>query len=266
MGRVLCQTRPVPAVAVHHEVSGPVEAPVVVLAGSLGSTLAMWDPQVPALSEHLRVVRYDLRGHGRSPVPPGPYSMDDLVDDMVALLDRLEVERAHVVGLSLGGMAAIRMAVREPHRVDRLALLCTSACLGPPQGWAERAAAVRTDGTASIAAAVVGRWLTAEQYQADPALVAELEAMIASTPVEGYAASCAAIEHMDQRGDLASILAPTLALAGSDDPVTPPAHLAAIATAIPGGRLLVLDGAAHLANLGQRTAVNEALIGHLVSY
>ena len=235
------------------------------LAGSLGSTLAMWDPQAPALAEHLRVVRYDLRGHGRSPVPPGPYSMDDLVDDLVALLDRLEVERAHVVGLSLGGMIAIRMAVREPRRVDRLALMCTSASLGPPQGWADRAAAVRADGTASIAAAVVGRWLTPEQHRAYPTLVAELEAMIASTSVEGYAASCAAIEHMDQRADLATIVAPTLTIAGSDDPVTPPAHLAAIASAIPGARLLVLDGAAHLANLGQPAAVNQALIGHLVT-
>lgn len=236
------------------------------LSGSLGSTLAMWDAQVPALSEHLRVVRYDLRGHGRSPVPAGPYSMDDLVDDLVALLDHLEVDQAHVVGLSLGGMVAIRMAVREPHRVDRLALLCTSACLGPPQGWADRAAAVRADGTASIAAAVVGRWLTPEQHSAYPTLVAELEAMIASTPVEGYAASCAAIEHMDQRAELSSIVAPTLALAGSDDPVTPPAHLAAIATAVPGARLLVIDGAAHLANLGQPAAVNEALLGHLVTF
>ena len=120
------------AVEVHHAEAGPADAPVVVLIGSLGSTLAMWDPQVPALRQRFRVVRYDARGHGSSPVPPGPYVLDDLVDDTVALLDRLGVARAHVVGLSLGGMTAMRLAAREPARVDRLALLCTSALLGPP--------------------------------------------------------------------------------------------------------------------------------------
>src|SRR5919107_1080102 len=96
------------AVALHHVVEGPADAPVVVLGGSLGSTLEMWEPQVPALTERFRVVRYDARGHGRSPVPPGPYVLDDLVDDLLALLDRLEVQRAHLVGLSLGGMTAMR--------------------------------------------------------------------------------------------------------------------------------------------------------------
>jgi 3-oxoadipate enol-lactonase len=251
------------AVHIHSESSGPLSAPVVLLLNSLGSTLAMWDLQMSPLRSHFRVIRCDLRGHGLSPVPPGPYSIDDLVDDTVALLDRWELDRAHVVGLSLGGMAALRLAAREPDRVDRLAVLCTSALLGPPEGWAERARLVRAEGTVAVASTVVGRWLTPEHRSADPEFAAQLEAMIAATPAEGYAASCAAIEHLDLRADLGSITAPTLAIAGAQDPVTPPPHLAAIVDAVPGSRLLVVDAAAHLANVGQPAIVSAALVEHL---
>ena len=249
------------AVEVQHVEAGPSDAPVVVLIGSLGSTHAMWDPQVPVLSQRFRVVRYDARGHGRSPVPPGPYALDDLVDDVVALLDRLGVARAHVVGLSLGGMTAMRLAVREPARVDRLALLCTSALLGPLSGWTERAAAVRAGGSGAVADAVVERWLTPAGRLPDR--VAWLRAMIAATPAEGYAACCEAIGAMDLRADLVDIAAPTLVIAGADDPSTPPEHLEAIVAAIPGARLQVLAGAAHLANIEQAAAVNAALLAHL---
>src|SRR5664279_4117463 len=143
--------------AVHHLVEGPADGPTVVLAGSLGSTLSMWAPQVPALTAAgYRVVRYDARGHGASPVPPGPYTMDDLADDAVQLLDLLGVDRAHFVGLSVGGMAGLRLAARNPERVDRLAVLCTSAYTTPKGAFAERAALVRAEGTAGIAPTVVG--------------------------------------------------------------------------------------------------------------
>jgi 3-oxoadipate enol-lactonase len=251
------------AVDLHHVVEGPADAPVVVLGGSLGSTLEMWDPQVQALTGRLRVVRYDARGHGRSPVPLGPYVLDDLVDDLLALLDRLEVPRAHLVGLSLGGMTAMRLAAREPSRVDRLALLCTSARFPTSSPWAERAATVRAEGTAAIAAAVVDRWFTPQRRGADPALVDRMRAMVAATPAEGYASCCAAIQHMDLTADLPRIGAPTLALAGADDPATPPEHLATIADAVPGARLLVLPQAAHLANVERAAEVNAALLAHL---
>ena len=251
------------AVEVHAVAEGPQDAPVVLLAGSLGSTLEMWDPQIPALSSRFRVVRYDARGHGRSPVPPGPYTIDDLVDDAVALLDRLGVERAHVVGLSLGGMTAMRLAAREPHRVGRLALLCTSARFPTPTAWAERAALVRAQGTAAVADAVVDRWFTPRLRQADRALVQRMRDTVAATPAEGYASCCEAIEQMDLREDLARIAAPTLAIAGADDPATPPEHLAAIAETVPGARLLVLPQAAHLANLEQAVAMDAALLAHL---
>ncbi len=139
------------AVDVHAVVTGRADGPVVVLSNSLGSTHRMWDAQLAALEERFRVVRYDTRGHGDSPVPGGPYSIDDLADDVVALLDRLGIARAHVVGLSLGGMTAMRLAARNPERIDRVVLLCTGAQLSPAAAWLERAATVRANGSAAVA-------------------------------------------------------------------------------------------------------------------
>lgn len=252
------------AVDVHVVVEGPSGAPVVLLLGSLGSTLDMWDPQVPALVERFRVVRYDARGHGRSPVPHGPYVLDDLVDDAVGVLDRLGVASASVIGLSLGGMTAMRLAAREPARVDRLVVLCSSAHLGPASAWTERAALVRSQGTAAVADVVVARWFTDQLRAEDPALVAQMSSMIGGTPAEGYASCCEAIAAMDLRGDLSSILAPTLTIAGADDPVTPPEHLAVIAAGAADGRALVLPQAAHLASWEQSAAVNAAVLMHLL--
>ena len=174
------------AVEVSYTEDGPAEAPVVVLSTSLGATRGMWDPQVPALAERYRVVTYDTRGHGDSPSPVGPYTLDDLVDDVVALLDRLGVRRAHLAGLSLGGMTALRLAAREPERVDRLVALATSARPDPPV-FLDRAAAARAGGTAPLAPAVVSRWLTPAYAAAHPDLVARLEAMVAAADDEGYA-------------------------------------------------------------------------------
>jgi 3-oxoadipate enol-lactonase len=252
------------SVAVHHVVDGPPDAPTVVLSSSLGATHAMWERQVPALTPHFRVVRYDTRGHGRSPVVPGPLTIEDLAEDVVALLDRLEVERAHVVGLSLGGMTSIALAAAHPDRVDGLALLCTSAHLPPAQGWLDRAATVRAEGPGAVADTVVTRWYTEAFRAAHPERAAQAVATIASTPREGYAACCDAIAAMDLRADLASIKAPTLALAGADDPATPPEHLALIAEVVPDAQLVVVPHAAHLANDEQPDVVNAALLDHLL--
>lgn len=251
------------AVDVHHLVTGPDDAPVVVLSNSLGSTLEMWDAQAVALAERFRVVRYDTRGHGRSPVPGGPYDIDDLADDVVALLDTLRVDRAHFVGLSLGGMTGMRVAARNPERVDRMVVLCTGAHLGPPSAWTERAATVRARGASAVAETVVQRWFTPAYLEENPDVRKASEQMVADTPAEGYAACCEVIAAMDLRPDLPRITAPTLAIAGADDPATPPTHLATIARSVRDGRLLVVPDSAHLANAQQPATVTPAIIDHL---
>ncbi|MCI0688462.1 MAG: 3-oxoadipate enol-lactonase [Sporichthyaceae bacterium] len=253
------------AVAVYHVEDGPVDGPAVVLASSLGTTWAMWEPQLPALAGRFRVIRYDHRGHGRSPVPPGPYRIDDLGTDLLALLDRLGLDRAHICGISLGGMVAMWLAAHAPDRVDRLALLSTSARLGPPEGWAQRAATVRAEGTAAVADTVVQRWFTPEFAAGHQELVQRHRDMIAATPAAGYAACCAAIEHMNLEPDLSRITAPTLVVVGAEDPAAPPEHAERIAAALPGARLEVLAGTSHLSSVSAADLVNPLLVEFLTA-
>lgn len=251
------------AVEVHSVVTGRADGPVVVLSNSLGSNHRMWDAQLDSLGEHFRVVRYDTRGHGESPTPNGPYSIDELAEDLIALLDRLEIASAHLVGLSLGGITTLRVATLHPERVDRMVLLCTGAQLPPADAWLARAALVRLGGAGAVAEAVVQRWFTREFLESNRDARTYYEQMVAATPAKGYAACCEAIAKLDLRYDLSGISAPTLAIAGADDPATPPAKLQEIVTAMPNSRLLVVDRAAHLANAEQPEAVTAAIIEHL---
>ena len=243
-------------VELNHRIEGPDGAPVVMMASSLGTTLAMWDDQAAALSERFRVLRYDHRGHGGSPVPPGPYTMDELADDAVALLDRLGIERVAFCGISLGGAVGMHVALRAPERIDRIAFCCTSMNFGPPEQWTERAATVRARGVDALAPTVLERWLTPS---APPEMVARLYSILRSTPAEGYAGCCEAISGHDLRGALGALRVPTLAIAGAHDPSTPPEHLEAIVAEVPGARLHVLGGAAHLANVEQPAAFSQTL-------
>jgi len=247
-------------VPLHYTLDGPSDAPVLVLGSSLGTPGALWQPQMEALTERFRVLRYDHRGHGGSPVPPGPYALADLGGDLLALLDILSLERVHLGGLSLGGMVAMWVAAHAPERVERLALLCTSARLGPPSMWAERAYLVRQGGLAAIADAMVARWFTPEFASRHAGVVAWARRMLVTTPEAGYIACCAAIETMDLVPSLPSITAPTLAIAGAADPATPPSHLEQIASGIPGARLEIVADAAHLANVERPEAVIRLLL------
>jgi 3-oxoadipate enol-lactonase len=255
----------VTAAALHYTVEGPTDAPVVLLGPSLGTTTELWSPQVAGLAGRFRVVRYDHRGHGGSPEPDPPYSIDLLGGDVLALLDRLEVTRAHVAGLSLGGMVAMWLAAHAPERVDRLAVVCSSARLGPPEAWAQRAATVRQDGMEGIADTVVGRWFPPGFAEQNPGVVEQFRAMLVSTPVEGYAACCGAIEVMNLEPDLPRITAPTLVIAGLADEATPPAHARRIADAIPGAKLALVAGAAHLANVARPELVTQLLVDFLAA-
>ena len=248
---------------VNHQVIGPPDGRPVVLSGSLGSNLHMWDGQVAALRRTHRVVRYDHRGHGNSPVPSGPYTLADLGGDVVALLDRLAIKRANFVGLSLGGMVGLWLAAHDPDRVDRLVLMCTSAHMPPAKGWRDRADAVRQQGMNAVTEAVVGRWLTPAFAVKHPDLVDQLRRMVVTTPSEGYAACCDALAAMDLRADLPRVRAPTLIVVGADDRATPIDHGQQIAQRVPHARLVVVRDAAHLANVQQPEAVNDLMLAHL---
>jgi 3-oxoadipate enol-lactonase len=218
-----------------------------VLSGSLGTDLSMWDPQADRLAERFRVLRYDLRGHGDSAVPPGPYAMSDLGEDLLALMDQIGIERAALCGLSIGGMLSLWIAANAPERVSRLVACCTSAYLGEETPYAERAATVRRAGLEPIADAVVERWFTPRFAHERPETVGAMRERLIAVPPEGYAGCCEAIDGMDLRSALGAIRAPTLVIAGDEDPATPPEHGRAIAEAIPGAEFTVVPEAAHLA-------------------
>jgi 3-oxoadipate enol-lactonase len=247
----------------HHTVEGPATAPALVLSNSLGTTLEMWEPQVPALAERLRVVRYDRRGHGRSPVPPGPYTVADLGGDVLELLDELELERVSFCGLSIGGVVGMWLAAEAPERVDRLVLCCTQPSFPPAGQWAERATAVRAGGVVVVAEPVLGRWFTPGFHRARPDVVDRFRAMLVGTPAEGYAACCEAIGGADLWDRLGGIAAPTLVLTGEHDPVAPPERGEAVAAAIRGARHHVVRDAAHIVNAEQADAFTTAVLDHL---
>ena len=249
--------------ALHHRLDGPPDAPVLVLSNSLGTTLEMWDVLVPNLAERFRILRYDQRGHGRSPVPPGPYAIADLGRDVLALLDALEIERPAFCGVSLGAMTGMWVAAEAPERVARLALCCTSAWLGPAETWDERARTVRERGMGAIADTVLERWFTPAFRSQRPDVVGRFADALRETPAEGYAGCCGAIERMDLREDLRRIAAPTLVISGSDDPSTPVEHQRRIAEAIPGARLSVMPGVGHGMFWEATDAFNELVLEFL---
>jgi 3-oxoadipate enol-lactonase len=242
---------------------GPVDAPVLVLGNSLGTSQGMWTPLIPELASQFRVLAVEHRGHAGSDVPPGPYTMDDLGGDFLALVDELGIGRFRYAGLSLGGMVGMWLAAHAPERVERLALLGTSAYLPPAEFWLDRATAARTRGTGSIAEAVVARWFTAGFTAREPAVVKAAIAMVEATPDEGYAGCCEAIASMDQRADLGRITAPTLVIAGAEDPATPPEHAETIVAAVQGARLEIVADASHVATLEQPATIGALITAHL---
>jgi 3-oxoadipate enol-lactonase len=236
------------------------EGTPLVLLCSLGSTVDMWAPQREELAGRMRVVTVDTRGHGESPVPDGPYTVEELAYDVLDTLDDLGIARAAVAGLSLGGAMGQAVALRAPDRVTSLALLCTSARFGNLDVYRERATTVRADGMDVVADAVVARWFTAD---ADDATVTRMRAMIAATPAEGYAACCEAIATWDSRAELGRITAPTLVISGAEDPATPPEHGRLLAAGIPGARFEVVPDAAHLASYQRPETVTALLAEHV---
>jgi 3-oxoadipate enol-lactonase len=247
----------------HAVVTG--SGPWVTLAHALGANQSMWAPQVHALATNHTVLSYDMRGHGESDVPPGPYSLEQLADDAAALLAHLGVQRTHWVGLSLGGMVGQVLALRHPAVLHRVVLADTNAQV-PPAGqamWTERAALARREGMAALVEGTLARWFTPGFAERDPLTRQRVGEQIAATPVEGYAACCSAICGLNTLEQLSGLPHRALVMVGEKDQATPVAMSRHIAQAWPGAELVVLPEAAHLSNLEQPEAFNRELLRFL---
>ncbi|MGZ8571946.1 MAG: alpha/beta fold hydrolase [Actinomycetota bacterium] len=252
-----------PNVSLHHRLDGPPGGPVILLSNSLATTIAMWEPQLLALTRTHRVLRYDHPGHGGTAPSAGTVALRELALDVASLLERLGIDRVSGCGLSLGGMVLMQLASDHPKLVDRLVVASTSARLGAPAFWKERADLVRGEGLGEIAETIVGRWFTPGFAAARPDVVARGWAMVRSTDPGSYAALAELLAGVDLTGSLGSIGTPTLAIAGADDVAIPPDHTDTIADGVPDGSVLRIPDAAHLVNIEQPAAFTRAVMRHL---
>jgi 3-oxoadipate enol-lactonase len=238
--------------------SGAADAPILLLSHALGATADLWRPQLAPFSSAFRVIRYDTRGHGRSGAPGGEYTIERLGRDALAVLDAAGADRAHVCGLSLGGLTAMWLAVHAPQRIGRLVLASTAARIGTPDGWIERVRQVQAGGMEAIADAAMPRWFTEDFRRREPETVARYRAMVASCSPVGYSGGCAALRDTDLRDAIRHIDAPTLVVSGTADPVTPPADGTGLRERIPGARMVTFD-AAHLPNVEQADRFSDVV-------
>jgi 3-oxoadipate enol-lactonase len=244
---------------------GPADKPVLVLSNSIGVTLNMWDPQIPELSKHFRVLRYDTRGHGASGVPAGAYSTDRLGRDVIELLDALNISRAHFCGLSLGGLIGQWLGIHTPDRIDRLILCNTSSYLGPADQWDGRIASVlQAENMSETAEMFLKNWFPPYMLEAENATVKTFRAMLLATELRGLAGCWAAVRDTDMRRTVALIHRPTLVIAGRYDTVTSLSHGELIAATIPESKLVVLP-AVHLSNIEYPDAFLSAVLEFLRS-
>jgi 3-oxoadipate enol-lactonase len=248
---------------------GPADAPVLVLANPIGTTRAIWAAQVPLLRRHFRLLRFELRGHGepgaRSAAPPGPYSIADLGTDVLGLMRDHGVTSAAYCGISIGGMTGLWLAANAPERISSLIVCCAAITPMPSrQAWLDRAALVRSRGMAAISEMVPPRWFTADFIARQPAAVSAVVDMLLGTDPEGYAGCGEAIADLDLLPALGAIKAPTLVLAGAEDPAAPPWQGAQTALGIADSRLTVIRGTSHLAAYQTPGPVTAAILAHLV--
>ena len=232
----------------HHVVEGPARAPVVLLVHPLGVTHRLWDATAAALRDRYRVVRYDVRGHGASAAPPGPYSLAEMAEDARALLDARAHDRVHFVGMSMGGCIAMAFALAHPDRVRSLVLCDTTACYGPAVApmWEDRIRVAETSGmTPDLVERTMAIWFSPGYRARHKDVVDRVAAMLAATDPRGYAASIRAIGWADQRERIGAIGAPTHVVGGEKDPGTPVAMSREIVERIAGARLVVLPEAMH---------------------
>lgn len=243
-------------------VDGRDDEPTLMLSNSLGCTLEMWEPQMKTLTQLFRVIRYDRRGHGKSQVPSGPYSMERFGWDVLAILDALNIRKTHWCGLSMGGMVGQWLGANAPERFDRI-ILANTACYYPdPTNWLDRIKAVNEGGLVLVADMILAGWLTADFRQREPLVAARMKAMLLATPVQGYVACCEALSTLDQRELLPRIKSKTLVIAGRHDNATPVSAAELIRSRIPNASMKILN-AAHISNVEQPDAFTDAVVGFL---
>jgi 3-oxoadipate enol-lactonase / 4-carboxymuconolactone decarboxylase len=250
------------ATQLFYRVQGPDSAPPIILSNSLGTDHMMWQPQVEALGHAFRIIRYDQRGHGASAAPAGPYTIERLGRDVLALADHLGLERFSFCGVSMGGLTGQWLAIHAGSRLDHLVLAATAAQIPPREAWDQRIAAVREKGLAGIVDVAIERFFSDDFRRTAPTTVAEFRRTLLGTSPDGYIASCQAVRDADFRQQLTAISVPTLVISGSRDPATPPEQGAYLADAISPARLAVLDGA-HIINAEQPAVFNRELLGFL---
>jgi len=247
-------------------VDGEGGKPWLVLSNSLAADHTMWDGQMALLTGRYCVIRYDTRGHGRSEAPPAPYSFDDLIGDVVAVMDHHGATRASYMGLSLGGMTGLGLALKHPERLERL--VCCDARADNPEpfvkSWDDRIAVVDQKGTDGLVAGTIERWLTPGFRQRHPEEEAKLATQIRQTSAEGYKGCAAALKTLNYLKDLGRITVPTLYVVGAEDGGAPLPAVQAMADATPGSRLAIVPDAAHIANVDNPAGFADALRGFLI--
>lgn len=255
-------TIPIDGGHLYYEVAGDPTHPPLVLSHSLGTGLAMWEPQMAEFAKRYFVVRYDMRGHGKSSAPAGDYSMAMLARDALLLFDGLGIERADWCGLSMGGMIGMWIATHTPRRFKRAVLANTAAVSPTVEMWNGRIATVKAQGTAALLAGAIDRWFTKEFQRLHPEIVKRTSALLLATPPQGYIGACVANRDMDQREAIRTIGVPCLVIVGEKDQGAPPEFGRDIHARIPGSKLVSLD-AAHLSNTEQPALFTKAVLDFL---
>ncbi len=244
---------------VAYRFDGPEDGHVILMANSLMSDSSMWDWNVPALADRYRVLRYDKRGHGGSQTTPGSYSIAQLADDAVALLDALKIDKVHFIGLSMGGMIGQQLGARYPERVHSLSLCDTASEMPPRNLWEERFEIARKDGIPGLVDGTIKRWFTAPFIERAPQDIAKVRQMILGTELEGYIGCASAVRDMAQTTMLLKIKAPTLILTGRQDPACTVDQAIVLNRMIDGSKMVILEEAAHLSNIEQPEVFNRTV-------
>lgn len=249
-------------VRLNYAVSGTPNGALLVLANPLGSDMHMWDKVVPALECQYRVLRYDMRGHGKSEVTAEPFALEDLGRDVLRLMDAIDAKQASMCGLSLGGQVALWLGIHAPERVNRLVLANTAARIGSRELWEQRITTVRAQGMAALAAVMIERWFTPDYRARHAEEMKRAQAMIASTDPAGYVACCGVLRDTDLRGESEAVTASTLVITGTHDPATPPREGRALQDLIPLSRYVELE-ASHLSAWERANEFTGAVLEHL---